>query len=107
MPELRTPEKVEAMTRHKLAIRMQQAEKDFKVAEYWEQTNHPGSAYFSYEIVRRRYPGTKYEEEALFSLHQAYVKLKEPTRAQETLRKVIERLPGTPAAERAQRMLGS
>jgi tetratricopeptide (TPR) repeat protein len=64
MPELRSPEKAEAMTRHKLAIRMQQAEKDFKVAEYWEQTNHPGSAYFSYEIVRRRYPGTKFADVA-------------------------------------------
>jgi TolA-binding protein len=62
MPELRTPEKQEAMTRQKLAIRMQQAEKDYKLAEYWEKTNHPGPAYFSYEIVRRRYPGTKFAE---------------------------------------------
>jgi TolA-binding protein len=39
-------------------ISIQQAEKDFQMAEFWRRTGHPGSAYFYYEIVRRRYPGT-------------------------------------------------
>lgn len=34
------------------------------MAEYYEKTGHPGSAYFYYEIVRRRYPGTKYSDQA-------------------------------------------
>jgi TolA-binding protein len=62
MPEFRTEDKAAFLTRQKLAIRMQQAEKDFKMAEYYERTRHPGSAYFYYELVRRRYPGTKYSE---------------------------------------------
>lgn len=37
-----------------------QAEKDFKTAEFYKRTYHPCSAYFCYEIVRRRYPGTEY-----------------------------------------------
>jgi outer membrane protein assembly factor BamD (BamD/ComL family) len=41
-------------------INLQQAEKEFKMAEFWQRTGHPGSAYFYYEMVRRRYPGTKY-----------------------------------------------
>ncbi|MBX3397996.1 MAG: hypothetical protein KF873_04575 [Gemmataceae bacterium] len=62
MPEFSDTEKRDFLTRQKLAIRAQQAEKDFKTAEYHEQTKHPGSAYFCYEIVRRRYPGTKYSD---------------------------------------------
>jgi outer membrane protein assembly factor BamD (BamD/ComL family) len=38
------------------SISAQQAEKDFQMAEFWRRTGHPGSAYFYYEIVRRRYP---------------------------------------------------
>jgi RNA polymerase sigma factor (sigma-70 family) len=41
-----------------------QADKDFRVAEFYRRTNHPGSAFFYYEIVRRRYPGTEYAEKA-------------------------------------------
>jgi outer membrane protein assembly factor BamD (BamD/ComL family) len=42
------------------SITAQQAEKDFKVAEFYRHTNHPGPAYFCYEIVRRRYPNSDY-----------------------------------------------
>jgi len=52
------------LTRAKFAIRNQQAEKDFKMAEYYERTGHPGSAVFYYELVRRRYAGTKYSDVA-------------------------------------------
>ena len=50
------------LTRQKLAVRMQLAEKDYKTAEYYERINHPGSAYFYYELVCRRYPGTKFSD---------------------------------------------
>ena len=65
MPELtQDPEMAEKLTRAKFAIRSQQAEKDFKTAEYYERTGHPGSAVFYYELVRRRYAGTKYSDAA-------------------------------------------
>jgi hypothetical protein len=47
-----------------VGITMQQAEKDFKMGEFYERTGHPASAYFYYEIVRRRYPGTPYHARA-------------------------------------------
>lgn len=63
MPELMNdPAMAERLTRAKFAIRFQQAEKDFKTAEYYERTGHPGSAVFYYELTRRRYPGTRYSE---------------------------------------------
>src|SRR5205823_7889875 len=63
VPELtQNPEMADKLTRAKFAIRLQQAEKDFRTAEYYERTGHPGSAVFYYELVRRRYATTKYAE---------------------------------------------
>ena len=83
------------------------AEHELYVAAFYKKRERWQAVAQRLEGMLARYPGTQYEEEALFSLHEAYVQLKDPTRAQETLRKVLERLPNTPAAARAQRMLGS
>jgi outer membrane protein assembly factor BamD (BamD/ComL family) len=64
-PELASQkEKREFLDRQIGGITYQQAEKDFKIAEFYRRTKHPGSAYFYYEIVRRRYPGTGFAEKA-------------------------------------------
>ena len=57
-------EKSAWLTRQKMAVRLQLAEKDFQMAQYYERTDHPASAYFYYELVTRRYPGTKLAEAA-------------------------------------------
>jgi TolA-binding protein len=41
-----------------------QAEKDYDIARQFERTGHPGSAYFYYELVCRRYPGTTFAEKS-------------------------------------------
>lgn len=65
VPELtKDPVMADKLTRAKFAIRSQQAEKDFRTAEYYERTGHPGSAVFYYELVRRRYAGTRYSDMA-------------------------------------------
>jgi TolA-binding protein len=58
-PEL-ARKKEEFLVRQLGGITLQQADKDYKIAEFYRRTGHPESAYFYYEIVRRRYPGTKY-----------------------------------------------
>lgn len=83
------------------------AEHELYVARFYQKRERWKAVAQRLESLLRRYPGTKYEEEALFDLHNAYVKLNDPKKAEETLRQVLRRLPGTPAAERAQRMLGS
>jgi tyrosine-protein phosphatase SIW14 len=45
-------------------IDWQLAAHDFKVAEFHDRTSHPGSAYFCYELVRRRYPNTEFSKNA-------------------------------------------
>jgi outer membrane protein assembly factor BamD (BamD/ComL family) len=46
------------------SMNIQQADRDYKIAEFYQRTGHPGSAYFMYELVIRRYPGTRYAAQA-------------------------------------------
>jgi outer membrane protein assembly factor BamD (BamD/ComL family) len=68
-PEL-AAKKGEFLQRQLVGITLQQAEKDYKVAEFYRRTGHPQSAYFYYEIVRRRYPGTKFFDLATERMHE-------------------------------------
>ena len=61
-PQLRKDE--EWMQRQLVAINAQQAERDFNIAKFYERTGHPGSAYFYYELVKRRYPNQKVAAQA-------------------------------------------
>lgn len=81
-PEL-VSQKTEFINRQLFSITAQQAEKDFQVAEHYRRTGHAPSAYFCYEIVRRRYPGTKYFDLATERMNELRVKL-EKSGKQET-----------------------
>lgn len=50
------------MTQHLYEVTAVQAEKDLRRAEFYERTNHPGSAYFVYQRIKQRYPQTKFEQ---------------------------------------------
>lgn len=63
-------EKSAFMDRQIAGITKQQAEKDFKIAEFYRRTGHPGAAYFYYEVVRRRYPKTPYFDMATERMHE-------------------------------------
>jgi outer membrane protein assembly factor BamD (BamD/ComL family) len=68
-PNLAT-KKQDFLERQLFGITMQQAEKDYKMAEFYRRTNKPKSAWFYYEIVRRRYPGTKFFDMATERMHE-------------------------------------
>lgn len=88
-------------------VRKRLAEHELYVAEFYQRRERWRAVAQRLELLLERYPGTPLEEKALFSLHDAYVKLQEGERAREVLQRVMSRLPGTPAAERARRMLGT
>jgi outer membrane protein assembly factor BamD (BamD/ComL family) len=73
-PEL-AAQKNEFLQRQLIGITLQQAEKDYKIAEFYRRTGHPCSAYFYYEIVRRRYPGTKYFDLSTQRMHELRAKV--------------------------------
>jgi outer membrane protein assembly factor BamD (BamD/ComL family) len=77
--------KADFLNRQLYSITMQQAEKDYQIAEFYRRTGHPCSAYFCYEIVRRRYPGTKYYDLA--------------SERMQSLRAKLEKSPGETVSE--------
>lgn len=87
--------------------RQRLAEHELYVAAFYARRERWKAVVQRLEGLLKNYPGTSLEEEALFDLHEAYVRLNDTDNARQTLQRVIERLPGTPAAERARRMLGS
>jgi RNA polymerase sigma factor (sigma-70 family) len=64
-------------------VQSQQAEKDFAMAEFYRRTGHAGSAYFYYEVVRRRYPGTPFAGKAEARLRELRAKAEAPKPAAE------------------------
>jgi outer membrane protein assembly factor BamD (BamD/ComL family) len=59
------------------AINHEQADHDFNVAEFYRRIGHPGAAYFYYEMIRRRYPGTRHEELAKVRIEEMKVRLEQ------------------------------
>ncbi len=53
------PKKREYLEKQRQSVDEQQADKELKMAEFYRRTSHPASAYFYYELVRRRYPNTQ------------------------------------------------
>jgi len=63
-PELAS-ERGEFLDNQQKMIRYMQAEKDYNIAEFYLRTGHPASAWFYYELVRRRYHGTEFHDKAV------------------------------------------
>jgi TolA-binding protein len=60
-PELAGDEKKRRFLSDQLiSITLQQAEKDYRMAEFWRRFGHPGSAYWYYGLVIQRYPTTEF-----------------------------------------------
>jgi outer membrane protein assembly factor BamD (BamD/ComL family) len=89
-------QKDEFLKRQLIGITLQQAEKDYKMAEFWRRTGHPASAYFYYELVRRRYPGTRYADLATERMHELRAKV-EKEQGQPAPK--VEPMPTPPPAE--------
>ncbi len=83
------------------------AEHELYVAEFYTKRKKWAAVANRLETVAEKYSGLGYDEKVLFQLHDVYGKLNDKSRAEDALRKIISRFPGTPAASRAQQMLGS
>ena len=64
---------------------MQQAAKDYEMAEFYRRRDHPCSAYFYYEIVRRRYQGTKYADLATERIRELGAELEKSSNGEKHL----------------------
>jgi outer membrane protein assembly factor BamD (BamD/ComL family) len=72
-PELK--EKREILERQRAVITFQQAEKDFKQADFYQRQGKLGAAYFYFEMVKNSYPGTPYAEKSIERIEQIRVEV--------------------------------
>lgn len=87
--------------------RLRLAQHEMYVADFYASRDRWPAVVGRLSTVLKDYPGLGLDEEAYFGLHHAYTKLKDTEHANQTLRTVIEKLPGSKAAEKAQKLLGA
>jgi len=87
-------------------VRRRLCQHEMYAAEFYAKRGKWHAVVGRLDTLVRTYPGAGYDEEALFGIYDAYRKLKDDGRAQETLKRIVTSLPGTKAAERAQKLLG-
>jgi outer membrane protein assembly factor BamD len=85
--------------------RQRLAAHEMYVANFYEKRGHLAGAVGRLETLVNKYPGQD-EASILFHLHDLYLKLSDPVHARDALERIVTRLPGTPAAAKAQSMLG-
>jgi outer membrane protein assembly factor BamD len=85
--------------------RQRLAQHEMYVANFYEKRGHLNGAVGRLETLVTKYPGQD-EATILFRLHDLYLKLSDPVHARGALERIVTRLPGTPAAAKAQAMLG-
>ena len=76
------------------------------VADFYEKRDRWAAAASRLETVIQKYPGPD-DDRYLFRLHDLYSRLKDSSKARDALQRIITRVPGTPAADKARQMLGS
>lgn len=89
-----------------LDVRRRLADHEMYAAEFYAKRGKWVAVLGRLNNVVETYPGVGLDEEAYFGIHRAYLELKDEGRAKDTLKRIITKLPGTPAAERAQKLLG-
>jgi outer membrane protein assembly factor BamD len=97
---------LEDAKKKQVEIRERLVRHEVYVADFYEKRDRWSAAASRLETVLQKYPGPD-DDKYLFRLHDLYSRLKDQAKARDALQRVITRLPGTPAAERAQKMLGS
>jgi outer membrane protein assembly factor BamD len=81
------------------------AEHELYVANFYRSRQRWRAVANRLETVANDYKGLGYDEKALFGMYEAYSHLMENDKARKALEELINRMPGTPAAQRAKDIL--
>lgn len=90
---------------HILDSRAKLAEHENYVADFYFQRKHYLSASYRYSALLREFPGTGYDEEALFRLGQSYMNIKMYANARDALNRLLQKYPETQLQAEAKSLL--
>ncbi|MFL5321252.1 MAG: outer membrane protein assembly factor BamD [Myxococcaceae bacterium] len=82
------------------------ARHEMYVGDFYRKREKWAGAAGRYETVVKNYSGLGFDEDALFGMYESYSKLGQSDKAKAALQMVIQKLPGTSAAAKAQGLLG-
>ena len=83
------------------------ADHELYVAEFYTKRKQWPAVVGRLKNVLNEYPGLGYDEDVLFKLHDAYKAMNDSQGASDALKQIQVRMPGTKAAEKASKLLGS
>lgn len=96
-------EKKEELLRQLEGITLQEADKEYQMAEFYRRIDKPGSAYWYYDLVRRRYPNTRYAQMATERMNELRVRAEreghtvpDPARRNNTAENMQRNAQGSP-----------
>lgn len=87
-------------------VKRRLAEHEIYVAKFYARRDKWQAVIGRLNVVVQDFSGVGFDEDAYFDIYEAYLKLNEPEKARETLKRVVERMPNTRASERASKLLG-
>jgi|CXWL01.1.fsa_nt_gi outer membrane protein assembly factor BamD len=87
-------------------VRRRLAEHELYVARFYARRQKWVAVIGRLNVVVQDFSGLGFDENAYYDIYDAYLKLNEPEKARETLKRIVERLPNTDAATRATKLLG-
>lgn len=83
------------------------AQHEMYVSDFYAKRDHPAGAANRLEVLVKDYPNSGLVDDALFKLHDLYQDMKQPEKAKDALRRIVQHAPGSSDAQKAQKMLGS
>ena len=86
-------------------VRLRLAEHEMYVADFYARRDRWPAVVTRLSVVQKDFSGIGLDERVSFGLYDAYVKLKEPSKAREALQKYADKFPNEPGAKKALRLI--
>lgn len=90
-----------------LDVRKRLAQHERYVADFYKRRERWAAVAGRLERIVNDFPGTGFDEAAYLDLYDAYKKLGQKEKAEDTLKRAVQNLPGSDTAKKAQSLLGS
>ena len=86
-------------------VRMRLAEHEMYVADFYARRDRWPAVVTRLSVVQKEYTGIGLDERVAFGLYEAYLKLKEPSKARDALQKYADKFPDAPGSKKALKLI--
>lgn len=87
-------------------VRLRLAEHELSVADFYARRERWAAVVTRLSVVQKDFGGVGLDERVAFGLYDAYLKLDQPAKAKDALKKYADTFPGEPGAKKAFKLIG-